>query len=66
MRTAYTVLALGVFLYVGLVTGASWVGAQEPTHYSEGYCAALNGVRLSDEACNVDGLVVPVVVVEVK
>ena len=64
--TGYILLSVAAALYAGIVIGMGLLQMQEATRYSEGYCAALNGVRLSDEACNVSGSVVPVIVVEVK
>lgn len=45
---------------LGMWAVGSTLEAQIPTHYSNGYCAALEGVRLSDEACDVNGKVVMV------
>mgnify|MGYP003591931073 CR=1 FL=1 len=44
----------------GFITAAA-MEANNPSHYADGYCAALNGTRLNDESCNVNGKVVPVV-----
>lgn len=44
----------------GIVAGSALVGEQIPQQYAEGYCTALEGTRLNDETCNVDGKVVPI------
>ncbi len=54
------ILLAFVVLVIGVAAGSLWERESFPTHYSSGYCAALEGVRLNDEACDVKGKVVMV------
>lgn len=54
------ILAVCFAFYAGIIIGANLMQMREPTYYSEGYCVALGGVRLTDEACNVSGQIVEV------
>jgi hypothetical protein len=51
-----------ILLLVGFVVGGAAFGILErssfPTHYANGYCSALGGSRLTDEACDINGEVV--------
>jgi hypothetical protein len=61
MDWGFLVFCVGVgILFTALFTLAM-TDLTRPTTYSEGYCAALGGTRLTDEECNVDGKVVTVV-----
>lgn len=52
---------IGVLLVAVGVTVGGWLASEQyPTKYANGFCAALNGERLNDESCNVDGKVVTV------
>lgn len=54
-------ICIGILTFMaGLVTGIAFVGLQQPTQYTSGYCAAIGGERLTDETCNVNGAVVEV------
>lgn len=43
------------------VSSAITASVHGPFSYSTGYCTALNGTRLNNETCDVDGKVVTVV-----
>lgn len=49
-----------VMVFVAFVMGMSTVFGIMKPNYDEGYCAALNGSRISAGMCNVDGKVVTV------
>jgi hypothetical protein len=57
----FVIVIIGIMmLWVAGVIGFSVHDMRTPTYYADGYCAALGGVRLTDETCNVNGLVVEV------
>ena len=49
-----------MLLAVGISIGSAAQSARNPEFYADGYCAALGGVRVTDEVCNVDGRIVEV------
>lgn len=50
-----TVIITVVIFCIGVLVGSTGEVVRQPTHYANGYCAALGGVAINDELCNVNG-----------